>query len=421
MESLKSGAEVLLRRERGGGFLFHPIDATFVHLDSRGFETVVEALHRQQKAADAASQVFIQAVCEALPGEIRATRLVELPSVDEETLGHFLSAPSLMDFQITASCNQACPQCYASSRPNGSHVAWTDARRAFLEMREVGVCQVAIGGGEPLRHPRLQDLLALVRDLGMVPNVTTTGIDMTASQRQALARHCGAVALSLEGVGERFALRRRQGFAVFEKQVKILLDAGINLVLQITLSAGNIDELPAIIDYVRDVEPLYGVIFLAHKPVGRAVRFDEPLSAQPFAAVYRRIHDAVEALRPHTRVGFDCCLTPLLAAIVQDLGFAPDAILEGCSGARGSLGLTPDLDVVPCTFLPHEKLGNLRDASLLEIWQGESARRFRRHLGAFASRDSRCADCQVSGVCLGGCPIWKLVGCRYLEGYGYEE
>jgi radical SAM protein with 4Fe4S-binding SPASM domain len=114
-------------------------------------------------------------------------------------------------------------------------------------------------------------------------------------------------------------------------------------------------------------------------------------------------------------VGFDCCLSPLLTAVEQDLGFPPTGIVEGCSATRGSLGLTVDLDCVPCTFLPDRPLGNLRRDSLLDIWRGYQSQRFRQGQAAFLERDARCAGCGVNAVCLGGCPVWDLVGCRHAE------
>jgi radical SAM protein with 4Fe4S-binding SPASM domain len=408
-------AEILLRRESYGGFVFHPTDATFVHLDEPAFRMAAAAFCHGEEPRDEESGAVLRELREALPAPISGARYLDLGIEAPAPVSNLYSAPTLMDFQITDNCELACPQCYASSRPDGKHVSWDDARLAMARMREAGVCQVAIGGGEPLRHPRLADILAEARDNGMVPNVTTTGIGATREQLDALARHCGAVALSLEGVGDNFSLRRRQGFAVFEEQVARLRHAGIKLVLQITLSAENCEELPEMVDYALGVESLYGVIFLAHKPAGRGVRFDSPLSGRPFASVYPHVIEAVHRLRAHTQVGFDCCLSPLLTALEQDLGFPPMGIVEGCSATRGSLGLTVDLDCVPCTFLPEQPLGNLRRDSLLDIWRGYQSRRFRQGQAAFLERDARCAGCGVNSVCLGGCPVWDLVGCRHAE------
>ncbi len=408
-------SQVLLRRESYGGFVFHPVDATFAHLDHAAFEVAVDALYRGRTPEAPDALRLLEELRASLPVPITGARYLDLTDASPAPVSNLYSAPTLMDFQITDNCELACPQCYASSTARGRHAAWEDIVLALERMAEVGVCQVAIGGGEPLRHPRLADILAATRAYGMVPNVTTTGIGATADQLDAMARHCGAVALSLEGVGERFALRRRQGFEVFETQVGRLRAAGIKLVLQITLSSDNVDELPDMVDYALDIPDLYGVIFLAHKPAGRGQGFDSPLSARPFATVYPPVIDAVARLRTHTQVGFDCCLSPLLTAVEQDLGFAPMTIVEGCSATRGSLGVTVDLDCVPCTFLPERPLGNLRHESLLDIWRAAPSQRFRAGQAAFLARDARCAGCRVNQVCLGGCPVWDLVGCRHAE------
>jgi radical SAM protein with 4Fe4S-binding SPASM domain len=71
---------------------------------------------------------------------------------------------------------------------------------------------------------------------------------------------------------------------------------------------------------------------------------------------------------------------------------------------------------VPCTFLPARKLGNLRRQSLLDIWRGTQAQGFRVLQRDYLARDARCAGCAVNPVCMGGCPVWDLVGCRHTDG-----
>lgn len=419
MTTTSSDEQVLMRREPTyGGFVFHPVDATFVHLDHEAFEAAALALCHGQPPATEAARTLVDAVREALPPLTRAVRYLDVSAGAVPRVSNQMSAPTLVDFQITDNCDLACPQCYASSVPNGRHVTWEDARLAFARMREAGVCQVAIGGGEPLRHPLLAEILAEVRANGMVPNLTTTGIGMTAAQLEAIKRHCGAVALSLEGVGERFSIRRRQGWEAFCEQVDLFSRAGVKLVLQITLSAENCDELPEIAAYAATVEGLYGVIFLAHKPTGRATMFDSPLASRPFSEVYPQVIAAVRDLRRHTQVGFDCCLSPLITSVERDLGFGRTEIVEGCSAVRGSVGVSVNLDCVPCTFLPERRLGNLRTESLVDIWRSMHADQFRALQSGFLERSPSCAGCQVNHVCLGGCPVWDLVGCSHGSAQG---
>jgi radical SAM protein with 4Fe4S-binding SPASM domain len=304
-----------------------------------------------------------------------------------------------------------CPQCYASSNPDGVHMAFDDVARILRQLAEAGTCQLAIGGGEPLLHPDIVAILELAHELGLVPNVTTTGLALNPRVLETMARCCGAVALSLEDVGEGFALRRRAGFGFFEAALKKLRDHGIRTVFQVTLSGENLPRLPAIVDYCLSVPDLYGVIFLAHKPAGRGEGYDTPLSAVHPDELYPWLREAFLRLSGHTKVGYDCCLTPGIAGIDLELGFSDQDLLEGCSAGRTSVGISADLDVVPCTFLTHRPLGNLGERSFLEIWHGPAAVAFRAGLDTLGDGRTACETCRLRGSCLGGCPEWDLVRC----------
>ena len=146
--------------------------------------------------------------------------------------------------------------------------------------------------------------------------------------------------------------------------------------------------------------------------MGRGETFHAPLAKAKFAAVDKQLRNAFQRLSAKTRVGFDCCLAPAVMGLIEETGIAEhDNAVEGCSATRGSVGITSELDVVPCTFLTKVVLGNLRRESLLEIWQGQNTKAFRRRL--VENRDSRavCRDCKSKNTCLGGCSVMPLVDC----------
>ena len=299
-----------------------------------------------------------------MPG--RPVRFGNDLAVDESAPGHLnvLSAPTLVDIQLTRRCPMGCPHCYVAARPDGAHMDCEDTRLVLRACADAGVCQLALGGGEPLLHPRIIDILAEAHALGLVPNLTTTGLDLDEPKLEALARYAGAVALSLEAVGEEFGRYRRAGFAFFEEAQAKLRRHHIPMVFQVTLSRESLLDLPSVIDYCLTVPDLYGVIFLAYKAVGRGEGFHAPLSSVAPAELYPILRDAFMRLGAHTRVGYDCCLTPAIVGIDEEFGFSEQDLLEGCSAARGSVGVSVELDVLPCTFLGTTSLGNLRTASL---------------------------------------------------------
>lgn len=398
---------MILRRESFGGIVFHPEDGTTLEIDHEAFDSLVVCTKGE---ATEAQRNFVRTLESHLPAQKTAKRIVK-NAIEQGSIPGVLSAPTLVDFQITTRCTMNCPQCYAAASPAGKDVSWKDACHALDEMCRVGVCQVAIGGGEPLAHPRVIDILRYARDSGMVPNVSTSGLSMTKSQRHALARLCGAVAVSLEGVDHDFSLRRAQGFEAFRRVVGELLDAGARVVFQVTLSAENFGAVERIVEFCLTVTPLYGVIFLAYKSAGRGSNFDAPLSTLPVVDVRAKLLTVIQPLMSHTRVGFDCCMSPMLATLEGPLGFAHGAIVEGCSALRGSCGLTPDLDVVPCTFLTRKTIGNLRAKGLDEIWRSRRSHEFRATMKRKFESEEQCVACVAGQQCLGGCPEWRVVDC----------
>lgn len=408
---------LILRREPRGGLLFEPTTGTYVELDHEAYSTLRRWLTEGRKPSTDAER--------ALLGQLRAS----VPSLRDEVVQYHLppdraqqhprypnatvlNTPTVVDLQLTQRCRMGCPHCYMSSSPRGDDMPWEQVRQVLHDVAELGVCQLAIGGGEPLLHPRFADLLYEARTFGVLPNLTTTGDGMTPEILRAMADCCGAVALSLEGVYEDFDRRRRIGFACFEQTHRALRAAGVPTVFQVTLSVENLPMLPAIVDYCLSCEGLYGVLFLAYKSIGRGEGFQTPLSQVPAVELFPLLQDAFTRISEHCRVGYDCCLTPGIVGMDAAFGYDDPEVVEGCSALRTSVGITTALDVVPCTFLASHRLGNLHERSLWEIWHGERAAAFRARLDSQVEQRAECRTCASRRACLGGCPEWDLVRCH---------
>jgi len=407
---------LVLRREAFGGILFDPLDGTYLELDPEGFEVVRGWLVDGRAPATPEEQSFVESVHREMPtlaaGSRRVRARIEVEAMAPTQHATVLASPTLVDLQVTNRCTVGCPQCYASSVPDGEHMAFEDAARILHELAAAGVCQIAIGGGEPLLHPQIVEIIELAYDLGIVPNVTTTGLALTPRVLETMARCCGAVALSLEDVGEGFAKRRKTGAGFFEASLEKLRAHKIRTVFQVTLSAENLPRLPAIVDYCLAVPDLYGVIFLAYKAVGRGDGYDTQLSAVHPGELYPWLREAFLRLSGHTKVGYDCCITPGIAGIDVELGFTDLDLLEGCSAARTSVGISANLEVVPCTFTTHLPLGNLAQRSFMDVWHGSPSTGFRTALDTQGdARTETCSPCRLRNSCLGGCPVWDLVRC----------
>lgn len=401
-----------LRRESFGGILFDPLDATFVELDEDAFDVLTRFARDGVRPENAPAVQLLTEVSETVAGlDGRPWRLVGEEELVRETPVPVLSAPTLVDFQITNKCFLDCPHCYASSTAAGAHGALEDVELALDQIAEVGVFQLAIGGGEPLLHPHIGDILARCHELGIVPNLTTSGLNLDERTLDLLARYCGAVGVSLEGVGEDFDSYRKTGFARFERTLARLREYGVPTVLQVTLNRETFSRLEAITEYCLRQEDLYGVIFLAFKPVGRGAVFGAPLADLPHRQVHEGLQAAFKTLSRATRVGFDCCLTPGVTGLDAGYDSHAAAYLEGCSALRTSIGLSPTLDVMPCTFTAEHAVGNLKEHHLRDIWHGLNSATFRGNMAGRAKRNGACGSCAKYSYCLGGCPVMNLVNC----------
>jgi len=411
---------LIVRKETFGGILFDPEQGTHVEVDREAFDFLCGWLSRGLGPATDEERALVERLCAEVPAlrgakpehRVVADLAARLPAYRHATV---LGSPTLVDLQLTRRCRMGCPHCYASSEPSGEHMHVDAALRAIDAMAEAGVCQLAIGGGEPLLHPGIVQVLHHARDRGVVPNLTTTGDGLGPQTLRALAECCGAVGLSLEGVDDEYDRRRKSGFAFFCRVLEALQSAGVQVVFQVTLSAENLRALPSIVDYCLSCPDLYGVIFLSYKPAGRGKGYQTPLSALSAAELYPRLREAFLALHGRTRVGYDCCLTPGIIGMDAELGHRGPTVLEGCTAARASVGITTGLDVVPCTFLERRPLGNLGEQTLLEIWHGDRAHAFREAMDRRVDELEACRGCTARTACLGGCPEWDLVRCNAAE------
>jgi radical SAM protein with 4Fe4S-binding SPASM domain len=115
-------------------------------------------------------------------------------------------------------------------------------------------------------------------------------------------------------------------------------------------------------------------------------------------------------LKGKTKIGFDCCLTPILIDVI-----GANSVI-GCSASRTSLAIMPDLGVLPCSFMEeHEKI-SLKNKSILDIWSGKEFNEFRRRIEKEMNKET-CRSCNDLKNCLGGCPIFSLANCSKLKNH----
>lgn len=111
-----------------------------------------------------------------------------------------MGTPELVDVKITDYCDIGCAYCYQGSTTSGKHASMEDIRTLAREFFKAGVLEVALGGGEPTRHPHFVEILEVFAAHGIVANFTTRDLsylsDPAARARIQAASSSVAVSIS---------------------------------------------------------------------------------------------------------------------------------------------------------------------------------------------------------------------------------
>lgn len=87
------------------------------------------------------------------------------------------SSPELVDLKITDQCLNKCGYCYQNSTPNGKHADRNDISNIIWNLSNIGVFEIALGGGEPTLHPYFVNILEDLYYHHILANFTTRNLN----------------------------------------------------------------------------------------------------------------------------------------------------------------------------------------------------------------------------------------------------
>lgn len=266
--------------------------------------------------------------------------------------------PELADISISNHCTKGCNYCYRNSSENFSFMSLEDYEYILNELQHPiwgNVFQIAIGGGEPLEHPQLKQILELTISKNIVPNLTTNGIHINSEYAKYFKNKVGAVALSVEDIQ-----------TLNSEKVRILLKESVKTNIHYLLSNRNISQAVDILKgkYNEIFLGLNSIIFLTYKPLGRGSLADILKLNDNLKKFIKQIDNN----KCSTRIGFDACFVPLLLHFTK----IDPIYVDSCEAGFYSIYIDEKLNVKPCSF---DNTGiysfNLREHSFSDIWENK--------------------------------------------------
>lgn len=303
-----------------------------------------------------------------------------------------VSAPLEAHVSLGQRCPARCAGCHVAAGPDGDPGP-ADVPEVLAQLAAAGVFEVAFGGGEVLARPDLEALGRRARALGLVPNLTTSGLGLTAARARDLAAVFGQINVSIDGLAETHRAARGYEAAAAWRAVDRLREAGARVGVNTVLRRAVLPELDALGAALAD----RGVAewqWLRWKPSGRARAGWE--AERPDADALAGLWPA--ALRIEAATGltlrWDCAMVPFLAMHDVPPAALAAAGVEGCPGGRSLVTRDAAGRWAPCSFVSGGRAGELAAA-----WAADP------QLRAWRARPPPppCDTCPWLGVCGGGC------------------
>lgn len=289
--------------------------------------------------------------------------------------------PELLDISITNFCELSCSFCYRQSNNRGEHMSYSDFQKIIEQAANIGVLQIALGGGNPNQHPKFVHFLKLIREHNIIPSFTTNGDGLSHDILKATSDYCGAMALSF------YSTSNHDYTKILQRIHEYHIKTNIHLILKsdtIDLATDWLIHLPFFLKYVN------AIIFLNYKPINKQL----DLGIKDISKIEKFFRVASECR--HVKIGFDSCCVSGIAKWMNTYPF----FIESCEAARFSAFISENLRMYPCSFMVNSSFfGDLRKQSLIEIWKENDA--------FVQFRDSiynhPCKSCVVCNLCHGGC------------------
>jgi pyrroloquinoline quinone biosynthesis protein E len=314
------------------------------------------------------------------------------------TLPKLMTAPLALIAELTHRCPLHCVYC---SNPReltarSAELSTETWSRVFHQAAAAGVMQLDLTGGEPLARPDLTPLIQTARAVGLYVNLITSGLPLDEKRLDELvAAGLDHFQLSFQGARADTA-NEISGTKSHAQKLRVLgwLESRrVAVTLNFVLHRDNLDQLSEMLAIARNSSA--SRIEFAHvQYYGWAFANREHLlpTREQLTQSLEFFQQAQERLRGKIKVEY----------VVPDYYAKFPKPCMGGWGRKAML-ITPLGDALPChaaAIIPSLRFDNVKEKSLLEIWQSSEA--FRKFRGE-AWMQEPCKSCDRRTQDFGGC------------------
>lgn len=288
-------------------------------------------------------------------------------------------AVSSIKLSLTSNCNLRCKGClYGRRFLPGECISFEAVKRLLDDAAELGIPRVIFYGGEPMLHPRIKEIIAYARDVGIFPSLGTNAIALNKANIGALhAAGLRAVNIGLYGVRDAYdAYVGKMGrFALLKHNLTDLRetypDIDVTLAWLLMRPTCSVEAVREVAALAEELDVAFGVILL---------QYDFPYFTEGengHLQLYAEDRPTLESVSREL-LRFKARRPDLLSTSVAALAAIPDWMVKKGQNdipcyMDDNLFVMPNGDVLVCPKMP--SIGNVATGRLKEIVGTEAHRR----------------------------------------------
>lgn len=327
---------------------------------------------------------------------------------ESQTADVFTPFPSVAYMGVSYLCNMKCDHCYALQQPRSKHLVLDEVKKIIDDLNELFCCTLIFGHGEPFLYKDFFEVLRHAKSRGMNTVIMTNGtrIDESIAERLTQPEYRPyRLYLSLDHYEEERHDRQRHVRGAYRRAInaiKLLRSKGLDARISSTINVSDPRPAEMWINLCDELQvPGISLLTIRNKQVHTK---GQVLS---YADVVRDLVDWT-IKRPDLEIMLH---DPLIFRFV-DAAKLPKPLYEKlyqenrCTAGTERIAIQPDGTVTTCNLVDGPVLGNIRDKSIIDIWN-ESPYLKRIQGRHHSPHLLGCEQCRGYNECRGGCPAFS--------------
>jgi MoaA/NifB/PqqE/SkfB family radical SAM enzyme len=292
------------------------------------------------------------------------TNIIKLSSLAVTT-----RTPLFCKIELTYKCNFNCKHCYIKNC-NSDFINFKDLKRILYDLKSIGVLFIFLTGGEPMLHPKINEILKLCDEHGFITVLQTNASLITENHIKFFRK------LNHFKIGISYHSDDSEEFDYF------------------TQTPGSFFKITNVIEKLKNSDLDYFLkipvtIFNYKKIVAIAKKFEEEnikieLNTQILPDIADK--DEIEYLQPD-KLDY---LIPLYKSGL--LLFTKTQ----CSACKDKLWINPSGEVFPCELYRHS-IGNVFEENIKTLWYSDKALKILN--SSIYQEIELCNNCEIKCFC----------------------